>query len=137
MLAIGVSCMAADATNANTQPAEGPAHAVYWLLHWINVNRLDAAAALFADDAIVIVDPACPAQAPCIGRAAIRDRYLTRIARQAAEQPLVDQRLDGATLYAHDARSYRRMATGEAASSERYAFAMRDGVITALTLRVS
>jgi len=40
---------------------------------------------------------------------------------------------NGAALNAHSARSYRRMVTGGAASSERYAFSLCDGVITALT----
>jgi hypothetical protein len=42
-------------------------------------------------------------------------------------------RLNGTTLYAHGARSYRRIVAGEAAGSERYAFALRGGVITAVT----
>src|SRR5262245_20820535 len=83
---------ASAATGVMAQQAMSPTHAPYWLLHWISVGRLDAAAGSFADDAIVVVAPACPAHAPCIGRAAIRERYLSRIARRSAEQPFVDQR---------------------------------------------
>src|SRR6185295_1045072 len=56
---IGLSCMAADAPNTNGQHAEGPAHAVYWLLHYINLDRLDGRdcrrrSALQAQDATLV-----------------------------------------------------------------------------------
>jgi hypothetical protein len=113
--------------------AEGPAEAYYWFSHWMSMGKLDAAAAQFAADAVVVVEPACPRPAPCVGRAAIRGRYLTRIARMADERPLLDQRLDGETMYTHDVRSYRRMASGTANLPEgRYAFELRNGAIASL-----
>ena len=113
--------------------AEGPPEAYYWFSHWMSMGKLDAAAAQFAADAVVVVEPACPPTAPCVGRTAIKERYLARIARMADERPLLDQRLEGETMYAHDVRSYRRMASGMAnLPAGRYAFELHNGAIGSL-----
>jgi len=124
-VALGVVLAAtAYGTAHATEPAE-PTAAYYWFSYWLSIGNLEAAARQFAADAFVVVAPSCPAQAPCVGRAAIRDRYLARIARLAAERPVLDQRLEGTTLRAHDERSYGGV--------DRYAFELRDGAIVSLT----
>jgi hypothetical protein len=108
-----------------------PGSAYYRFVHWVSVGDLDAAARQFADGAVVVVAPACPIQLPCVGLTAIRYRYLGWIARHASALPIVDQRLEGSTLYAHDRRSYG--LAGGPDDAGRYAFRLRDGRITSLT----
>jgi hypothetical protein len=56
------------------------------------------------------------------------------IAAHPSARAVIDQRLDGTTLYAHDARSYRAAANpGADWRDGRYAFQLRDGRIEALT----
>lgn len=43
-----------------------------------NRGQVDLALEQFTDDALVIAGPVCTAQAPCIGKAAIREGLLTR-----------------------------------------------------------
>jgi len=130
MCAAALMALGTGAANAS----DGPVDAYFWFSYWVSIGRLDAAADRFAADAVVIVAPACPARAPCVGRDAIRERYLARIARFVKERPLIDQRLVGTTLYAHDERSYRNVVTGVVdARAGRYAFVLRGGLIASLT----
>jgi hypothetical protein len=96
---------------ANAMGPESPIKAYYWFSYWVSVGNLDAAAAQFAEGAIVVAGPSCPPENPCVGRAAIRARYVAWVVRHAAARPVIDQRLDRETLYAHDARSYRTRFT--------------------------
>lgn len=43
-----------------------------------NRGQVDAALEQFTDDALVIAGPGCPPEAPCIGKAAIREGLLAR-----------------------------------------------------------
>lgn len=118
---------------AGAMDREGANEAYYWFSHWVSVGDLDAAAAQFAEDAVVVVAPSCPLKNPCRGRAEIRTRYVEWVARHPAARPLIDQRLDGSTMYAHDALSYRTRVSGTSDwRQNRYAFHLREGRIESL-----
>lgn len=86
-------CAAADGA--------APVHAYYYFVHWVSMGRADLAAEQFADDAVVIAGPDCTLTAPCIGKAAIRDRYVTSLNAGRTPLPLWDQRFDGQSLRTH------------------------------------
>src|SRR5262252_2689365 len=79
---LAASVFVLGTASATAAEPGSPTSAYYWLAHWVSVGNLDAAAAQFAEGAVVIVAPSCPPEAPCVGRAAIRQRYLVWIAAQ-------------------------------------------------------
>lgn len=62
---------------------------------------IDEALAYFADDAVVVAGPACSGGNPCIGKAAIRQRYLEVLIARRLPAPASDQRYDGVRLRTH------------------------------------
>lgn len=61
-------------------------------------GQIDAALQHFSDDARVTAGPGCTPVLPCIGREAIRERYLLALMARRAGPPLADQRFDGQSL---------------------------------------
>jgi hypothetical protein len=97
------ACRAALAALLSCGPgfaaSEGaPLRPYYYFVHWISSGRPDLALAQFSDDAIVVAGTACPAERPCVGKAAIRERYFTALRAGRLPLPLSDQRFDGARL---------------------------------------
>ena len=75
-----------------------PVHAYFSFVHWVSVGRADLAAEQFCEDAIVIAGPGCTPAVPCIGRDAIRRRYIKPLLARRTQLPLLDQRFDGQSL---------------------------------------
>jgi hypothetical protein len=78
-----------------------PMRAYFYFVHWVSMGRADLASEQFADDAVVIAGPDCTLSAPCIGRVAIRDRYIKSLGARRTPLPLQDQRFDGQSLRTH------------------------------------
>jgi hypothetical protein len=91
-----VAILACVCGSARAEPS--PTQAYYDFVHWVSVGRADRALAQFADDAVVVAGPACSSLEPCIGKAAIRDRYMSALRHRQVPLPLSDQRFDGRHL---------------------------------------
>lgn len=78
-----------------------PVQPYYDFVHWVSLARIDAALEQFADDATVVAGPSCTQEAPCVGKAAIRERYLASLLARRVGAPVNDQRFDGERLRTH------------------------------------
>ena len=58
-------------------------------------GSINEALSYFADDAIVTAGAGCTPARPCVGKAAIRERYLAALMARKVGAPLTDQRSDG------------------------------------------
>jgi SnoaL-like domain len=83
-------CLAGDATS--------PMQSYFNLIHAYSVGDLDLAVAHFSETAVVVAGPRCTEDEPCVGRAAILERYLVACRQAACAPPLADQRFDGSRL---------------------------------------
>lgn len=63
-----------------------------------NRGQIDAALEQFTDDAIVIAGPACTAETPCIGKAAIREGLLARFTAVGIAVRIREIQFDGTHL---------------------------------------
>ena len=104
--------------------AASPIKPYYDFVYYTSVGDLDRAVAEFADDAVVVASPSCPAERPCRGKAAIKDRYIRPMIERRISLPL-PERYDGSRI---SARSDSR--TG--AVSARQFFQFRDGRIASV-----
>lgn len=98
-LAIAAGALAptlALAARAAGEPS--PVQPYYDLVHWVSIGHIDAALEQFADDATVVAGPNCTREAPCVGKAAIRERYLADLLARGVGAPMSDQRFDGERL---------------------------------------
>jgi hypothetical protein len=98
--------------------AEAPSavRAYYDFVHWMAMDRPDLALEQFAEDAVVVAGPQCPPEAPCVGRDAIRDRYLALLSRRQAVLPLRAHWFDGRTLHTRDGPAVRADFDGQTVS---------------------
>ena len=90
LLTLSGKCMAND--------AKSPVLAYYYLLHWASLGDADRALAQFADEAIVVAGPLCTQEDPCIGRTAIRERYIVPLIARPGALPVNDAQFDGRRL---------------------------------------
>jgi hypothetical protein len=72
--------------------------AYYYFLHSASLGDADQAAAQFADDAVVVAGPLCTHADPCVGRPAIRARYILPLIALHAALPLNGAQFDGRRL---------------------------------------
>jgi hypothetical protein len=75
-------------------------------------GKIDEAVQFFAADAIVTVGPMCSRDSPCIGRAAIRERYLRVLLARGTPPPVTDQRFDGRWMRTRGESNYLMGADG-------------------------
>ena len=94
-LAFAVAIFAAPSA---AQDVGRPLQAYYEMVHGYSTGRLDVALAQFSDTAVVIAGPLCTTAQPCVGRAAILQRYLLTGKSRGLAPPLADQRFDGTRL---------------------------------------
>jgi hypothetical protein len=102
-------------------------------VHWVSTGRLDLALEQFAQDAVVVAGPDCTEQMPCVGRAAIRQRYLAALEAGRAQLPLRDQRLEGQRLRTRD-ETIRQAVPHESVTRQRggHSCEFRNGRIASL-----
>lgn len=114
-----------------------PVGAYYCFVHWVSVGRADLASLQFADDAVVVAGAGCTASAPCIGRAAIRERYIMALNAGYASLPLYDQRFDGRSLRTHGETVFA-LEPGQGAVGLRggHVFEFRSGRISSLRVEL-
>lgn len=117
---------------AAPEPAS-PISAYFYFVHGIADSRIDLALSQFAEDAQVQAGPGCTRDAPCIGKAAIRSKYLAALLAGRAVLPLRDQRFDGETLRTHGETLVPGMPlTGVTRLRGGHVFEFRAGLIRAL-----
>jgi hypothetical protein len=68
-------------------------------VHFVSIGNFDRALESFSEDATVVIDEVCPADDPCVGKAAIAARYLSALRRGDLPLPLVNQRFDGRWMH--------------------------------------
>jgi hypothetical protein len=111
-------------------------HSYYYLLYGISAGDIEAAADQFTEDAIVIAGSQCTPAVPCVGRPAIRERYLAALISRQAVMPLAEQRFDGARLTVHGEWPELNPATGRTRrGAGTYTFEFRNGRIALLIFR--
>jgi hypothetical protein len=127
-LAIAAAAIAGNACAQGIEP-------YYGFVHWVSMGDLDRAALQFAPDARVVAGPACLVVAPCIGREAIAQGYLSRLLDRRLPLPLVDQRFDGRALFTRG-DMFEARSPGEPAQALRmqHRIGMGAGGITSLQL---
>jgi hypothetical protein len=96
LIAIAALGVASNGVASGGPPTSAwPIRPYYDFVHFVSIGRLDRALESFADDATVVIDEICPADDPCVGKAAIAVRYLPALRSGDLPLPLVDQRFDG------------------------------------------
>lgn len=109
--------------------APSPVQPYLDFVHGLAVGDAARALAAFAPDARVVAGPACPPAAPCIGHAAIRERYLLPALARHDPLPIRDQRFDGVWLRTRG--EWLPAGPGPAARGG-HAFELRGGQIVSL-----
>jgi len=111
-----------------------PISAYYNLVYAVSIGQSDAAIAQFNENAIVVAGTKCTFRAPCVGKAAIKDRYLDDLIARSANAPFVDQRFDGVRLTTSGEISFARACDGRLMRLVGgHVFEFRDGLIASLT----
>lgn len=132
-IAAVAALVAGMASNASSPPS--PVRPYYDFVHWMAMGQPERALAQFAQDAVVIAGPQCTIEAPCVGHAAIRERYLASIMLREAVLPLKVIRFDGRTIHTRDGPALRASFDGQAASwHPGHAITLRDDHIVALRI---
>lgn len=127
-LQVALPCVADDVS---------PVRAYYDFIHWVSMGRADLASEQFTDDAVVIAGPDCPPAVPCIGRAAIRDRYIRSLSAGQTPLPLRDQRFDGQSLRTHGETILQEERHGGVVRLVGgYVFEFHDGLISSLRVKL-
>jgi hypothetical protein len=125
---------AIQAAEAETIAIAAPLAAYYDLIYAVSVGQADAAIAQFTDDAIVISGANCTINAPCIGKSAIRERYIIDLIARHVNPPFTDQRYDGMHLTTQGEVTYVKSCSGEwLRLIGGHIFEFRDGQIASLT----
>ena len=96
--AVGFAVLVCMVAPRGAGAAPSPIAAYYDFLHWTAMGRADLAIEQFASDAVVIAGP-CTDADPCVGHAAIRERYFAALAAGRATLPLTGQYFDGRCLH--------------------------------------
>jgi hypothetical protein len=110
-----------------------PLRAYFCFVHWVSMGNTDLALQQFTDDAVVVAGPLCTQLKPCVGKDAIRVRYLSALNTGQAPLPLSDQRFDGRTLRTHGETIFQADPQGRVAVLRGgHAFDFRDGRIASL-----
>lgn len=91
------ACAATPAHAADVSPLQS----YYDFVYWVSLGDIDAAAQQFAEHASVIAGSDCTREAPCVGRAAIRERCIAGLLARKTGAPVTDQRFDGERLRTH------------------------------------
>lgn len=97
LMAIGATLGAGAAFGGNDDVSSSIA-AYYALVYAVSIGQADAAIAQFADDAIVVSGTKCTFDIPCVGKAAIKKRYVDDLIARKVNAPMSDQRFDGKRL---------------------------------------
>lgn len=121
------SCMADEVS---------PVRAYLYFVHWVSVGRDDLASGQFSDDAVVIAGPDCTSLAPCVGKAAIRDRYIRSLRAGRTPLPLLDQRFNGESLRTHGESLPQQGPRGVVRVRGGHVFEFRNGLIQSLRVEL-
>jgi len=97
-LCAALAITASAAPHAAAAEAGSPVQSYYDLVYWVSLGRTDEAVEQFTEQASVIAGPDCTREAPCVGRKAIRERYIAELLKRNTGAPLSDQRFDGEYL---------------------------------------
>lgn len=125
--------LAAALGMAAVSGAPSPVRPYYEFVHWMAMARPDLALEQFAEDAVVVAGPQCTSEAPCIGRAAIRERYLVDLAQRRAVLPLKVQGFDGRQVHTRDGPVVHAEFDGQPVRWQSgHAITLRDDRIVAL-----
>jgi hypothetical protein len=108
LIAVVALAVASSGAHASTSPIRP----YYDFVHFVSIGNFDRALELFADDATVIVDEICPADDPCVGKAAIGARYFLALRNGELPLPLIDQRFDGRWLLTRGDTATRAASRG-------------------------
>lgn len=120
-------------STATNRTPSSPIDAYYYFVHWVSMGRPDLALEQFDPQAWVVAGPGCPARAPCVGAAAIRDRYLPALLAGELPLPLADLRFDGGTLRTYgDTLRPPHPVGGAAARTGNHEIDLRGGRIISL-----
>ena len=88
----------------------------------------------FTEDAIVTAGPDCTHALPCVGKAAIRQRYLALLMARKLGPPLTDQRSDGKDLRTHGEVSHMLGPDGSVTTLKgEHTFQFKNGRISSLS----
>lgn len=131
ILAVSAIAVAGEALAADPNQ-----DAVYLaLVRAINSSDADAASALYATDAVVRGTRFCPADNPCTGREAIRDRLYKPLVQAVHRVSPIDAKSEGDTL------TVRFEARNKVVSNANFSrvivierFVIRDGMIRSLDI---
>lgn len=105
--------------------------AYYYFVHWVSMGRLDKAVEQFDPAARVIAGTQCTADAPCVGRAAIRQRYLPALLAGELPLPLADLRFDGITVRTYGDANRRSVPSSSAPAVGDHEIALgRNGIVS-------
>lgn len=99
-------------------------------------GRDDLASGQFSDDAVVIAGPDCTSLAPCVGKAAIRDRYIRSLRAGRTPLPLLDQRFNGESLRTHGESLPQQGPRGVVRVRGGHVFEFRNGLIQSLRVEL-
>ncbi len=112
---------------------ESPIKSYYYFVHEISMGRIDEALEQFSDDATVVAGALCTPQAPCRGKAAIRERYIAELVARGRGAPVSDQRFDGRCLRTHGEITYvMEPGRGMLRLVGGHVFEFRDGRIASI-----
>jgi len=128
-------CMAkGQVAGAETLDLVSPITSYYNLVYAVSIDQSDAAIAQFTEDAIVMAGTRCTLRTPCVGKAAIKGRYLDDLIARSANAPFLDQRFDGARLTTHGEISFASTCGGKVMRLVGgHVFEFRDGLSASLT----
>lgn len=132
--AVALCMVEGQVAGAETLDLISPITSYYNLVYAVSIGQSDAAIAQFNEDAIVVAGTRCTLRAPCIGKAAIKDRYLDELIARNANAPFLDQRFDGTRLTTHGEISFASTCGGKVMRlMGGHVFEFRDGLIASLT----
>jgi len=132
--AVALCMVKGQVASAETFDLLSPITAYYNLVYAISIGQSDAAIAQFSENAIVVAGTKCTVHEPCVGKAAIRDRYLDDLIGRNASAPFLDQRFDGNRLTTRGEISFASACGGKVMKLVGgHVFEFRDGLIASLT----
>lgn len=82
-----------------------PVAPYYRFAHAIGIGDLERALESFGDAAVVIADPVCPQERPCVGHRDIAERYLPALQVGSMARPFSVVFFDGQTVYTRGDRA--------------------------------
>jgi ketosteroid isomerase-like protein len=130
-LAFAALCLASSV--CHPVDTASPIRPYYEFLHAASIGDAERAAAMFADDAVVVAGALCSTASPCVGREAIRERYVRPLLGRPACLPLSEARFDGRRLSTREAASdHASAATCPASTREAHVFEFTGGRISVL-----